>query len=47
MTLYDDKEIERIEKVKTSNDKMEEYFNSQKEEWNKRIEPLLMLLKTD
>ena len=45
MTLYDDKEIERIEKVKTSNDKMEEYFNSQKEEWNKRIEPLFDVIK--
>ena len=45
MTLYDEKEIERIDKIKQSNDKIEEYFDTQREEWNKKIEPLFDVIR--
>jgi len=40
MQLYDTAELERIEKIKTSNDKMEDFFKEKQEEWTKNIEPL-------
>jgi hypothetical protein len=45
MKLYDQTEISRIENVKQTNDKMEEYFNQQKVEWNDKINPLLESIK--
>lgn len=44
MQLYDSAEIERIEKVKSSNDKMEEFFNEKMEEWKGKINPLFEII---
>jgi hypothetical protein len=46
MKLYDQTEISRIESVKQTNDKMEDYFNQQKIDWNDKINPLLESVKT-
>jgi hypothetical protein len=45
MQLYDSAETERIEKIKTSNDKMEEFFNEKREEWNNKVNPLFDVIK--
>lgn len=41
MKLYDANEIARIDSIKQTNDKMEDYFNEQKVEWNNKVNPLL------
>lgn len=46
MNVYTPEEIERINKVKETNDKLEEFFNGKREEWNNNIEPLFQALKT-
>ena len=45
MRLYDTAEIERIESIKKTNDKMEEYFDQKRDEWNKLVEPLFDVVK--
>jgi hypothetical protein len=45
MQLYDSSEIERIEKLKASNDKMEEFFDGKRDEWNKLIDPIFDVVK--
>ena len=47
MTLYNQEEIDRITKVKETNDKMEEFFNDKRSDWNKSVEPLFKVLSTD
>lgn len=47
MNLYNQDEIERINKVKETNDKLEEFFNGKRGEWNKNVEPLFKVLSTD
>jgi hypothetical protein len=47
MNLYDSNEIERINKTKETNDKMEEFFNDKRVEWNKMVEPLFKVLSLD
>jgi hypothetical protein len=44
MQLYDTTELERIDKVKTSNDKMEEFFTQKMEEWNGRVNPIFEVI---
>jgi hypothetical protein len=39
-SLYDKEELEAIAKKEESNNRMEEFFNSKREIWNKEIEPL-------
>jgi hypothetical protein len=46
MNLYNQEEIERINKSKETNDKLEEYFNQRREEWNNKLTPLFDVLKT-
>ena len=47
MNLYNEEEIERIRKVKETNDKLEEFFNDKRAEWNKTVEPLFKVLSLD
>ena len=47
MNVYTKEELERINKVKETNDKMEEFFNQKREKWNENIEPLFQIMKTN
>ena len=47
MNLYSQEEIDRITKVKETNDKLEEFFNGKRGEWNKTVEPLFKVLTVD
>ena len=47
MNLYNPDEIDRINKAKETNDKMEEFFNDKRTEWNKNVEPLFKVLSVD
>jgi threonine synthase len=47
MNLYNQEEIDRINKTKETNDKLEEFFNDKRNEWNKSIEPLFKSLSID
>lgn len=45
MNLYPKEEVDRINKAKETNDKLEEFFNNKRDEWNKNMEPLFVSLK--
>jgi hypothetical protein len=45
MNLYSQEEIDRINKSKEINDKLEDYFNQRREEWNNNLNPLFEVLK--
>ena len=45
MNLYNQEEIDRINKSKEINDKLEDYFNQRREEWNNNLNPLFEVLK--
>jgi len=47
MNLYNQEEIDRITKVKETNDKLEEFFNDKRADWNKNVEPLFKVLAVD
>lgn len=47
MNVYTPEEIERINKVKETNDKLELFFQDKRAEWNKNIEPLYQVLKLE
>jgi len=47
MNLYNQEEVDRINKVKDTNDKLEDFFNGKRYEWNKIVEPLFKVLTTD
>lgn len=47
MNLYNQEEVDRINKVKDTNDKLEDFFNGKRAEWNKIVEPLFKVLTTD
>ncbi len=47
MNLYNQEEIDRIGKVKETNDKLEEFFNDKRNEWNKTVDPLFKVLTVD
>ena len=38
-------ELEKISKLKDTNDRLEDFFNSKREEWSKMIQPLFDVLK--
>ena len=46
MDVYTPEEFERINKTKDKNDKMEDFFNDKRGQWNKNIEPLFDSIKT-
>ncbi len=45
MNLYDQEELDRIERVKDTNDKLEDFFKTKEEEWNSNINPLFEVIK--
>jgi hypothetical protein len=45
MNAYTQEEIDRINKVKETNDKLEEYFLQRREEWNNNLSPLFDVIK--
>ena len=47
MNLYNQDELDRIQKTKDTNDRLEELFNDKRSEWNKQVEPLFKALTTD
>jgi hypothetical protein len=47
MNPYTPEEIDRINKAKDTNDKLEEFFNGKRSEWNKNVEPLFKVLAVD
>ena len=47
MNLYNQEELDRIQKARETNDKLEEFFNDKSAEWNKNVEPLFKVLTVD
>lgn len=47
MNLYNQEELERISKMKDTNDKLEEFFNDKREEWTKNVEPLFDVIRNN
>lgn len=47
MNLYNQEEIERINKARETNDKLEDFFAGKRSEWDKNIEPLFKTLSLD
>lgn len=47
MTVYTQEELDRISKIKDTNDKLEEFFNSKRIEWSKLIDPLFAVLRLE
>jgi hypothetical protein len=47
MTSYNKEEIDRINKTKETNDKLEEFFKEKRDDWNKNITPLFKVLSLD
>jgi hypothetical protein len=45
MNPYNQEEIDRINKIKETNDKLEDYFLSRREEWNSNLSPLFDVIK--
>ena len=45
MNVYTPEEVDRINKIKETNDKLELFFQDKRSEWNKTIEPLYQILK--
>lgn len=47
MTVYTQEELDRISKIKDTNDKLEEFFNTKRIEWSKLIDPLFTVLRLE
>ncbi len=47
MNLYNQEEIDRINKAKETNDKLEDFFNDKRSAWNKNVEPLFKVIRVD
>lgn len=47
MNVYTPEELDRINKTKETNDRLEEFFKTKREEWNQNIEPLYSVLKIE
>ncbi len=47
MNLYNQEELERIAKIKETNDKLEEFFNDKREEWTKNVDPLFDIIRNN
>jgi hypothetical protein len=47
MNPYTPEEVDRINKAKETNDKLEEFFNGKRAEWNKNVEPLFKVIAVD
>jgi tRNA(Ser,Leu) C12 N-acetylase TAN1 len=47
MNVYTPEEVDRINKIKETNDRLEEFFNGKRAEWSKNIDPLFEVLKIE
>ena len=47
MNVYTPEEVERINKIKETNDRLEEFFNGKRLDWSKQIDPLFEVLKIE
>jgi hypothetical protein len=47
MITYSQEEIDRINKIKETNDRLEDFFQSKREEWNKLVNPIYITLKLE
>jgi hypothetical protein len=47
MNVYTPEELDRINKSKETNDRLEEFFKTKREDWNQSIEPLYSVLKIE
>jgi hypothetical protein len=47
MNVYTPEEVERINKLKETNDKLESFFTDKRENWKKQIEPLFETIKIE
>lgn len=47
MNVYNSEEVDRINRIKDTNDKLESFFQEKRSDWNKTIEPLFGVLKND
>lgn len=47
MNVYSSEEVDRINRIKDTNDKLESFFQEKRSDWNKTIEPLFGVLKND
>ena len=47
MNVYNPEEVERINKLKDTNDKLESFFTEKRENWKKQIEPLFETIKIE
>jgi len=45
MNIYTKEEIEKIEKLKETNDKLEDFFTQKRNDWKIKIEPLFETIK--
>lgn len=45
MNLYTTEEVEKIGKLKETNDRLEDFYSKKREDWNKTVEPLFVSLK--
>lgn len=47
MNVYNEEELERIRKVKETNERLEDFFENKRKEWNDNITPLFEVLSLD
>jgi len=47
MNIYSPEEVERIGKLKETNDRLEDFFNSKREDWKNLTDPLFDVLKIE
>jgi hypothetical protein len=47
MNVYSQEEIDRIARIRDTNDKLEDFFKSKRQEWKDLIEPLFLVLKIE
>ena len=47
MNIYTQEEVDRINKIKETNDKLEDFFTDKRSEWNKIVDPLFKALSKD
>ena len=46
MNVYNQEELDRIARIRDTNDKLEDFFKNKRQEWKELIEPLFQVLKT-
>jgi hypothetical protein len=47
MNVYTTEEVDRINKLKETNDKLEDFFKNKREDWKNLIEPLFEIFKLE